>query len=151
MKRLSALGFVSLLGGCVQGPDYVKPSVEVPPSYRFATQPDAVAQSPETAWWTGFGDRDLDNLVLEALANNRDLMIASGRVDEFAAILPGTRSQAFPQVGYGLSGSRARASEEKLPPFVDPMSTSWTSVLSASWELDLWGRIRRETEAARAN
>jgi len=151
MKRLSALGFVSLLGGCVQGPDYVKPSVEVPPSYRFATQPDAVAQSPETAWWTGFGDRDLDNLVLEALANNRDLMIASGRVDEFAAILAGTRSQAFPQVGYGLSGSRARASEEKLPPFVDPMSTSWTSVLSASWELDLWGRIRRETEAARAN
>jgi len=151
MKRLSALGFVSLLGGCVQGPDYVKPSVEVPPSYRFATQPDAVAQSTETSWWTGFGDRYLDNLVLEALANNRDLMIASGRVDEFAAILAGTRSQAFPQVGYGLSGSRARASEEKLPPFVDPMSTSWTSVLSASWELDLWGRIRRETEAARAN
>ena len=150
MKRLSALGFVSLLGGCVQGPDYVKPAVEVPPSYRFASQPNGALPS-ESAWWTGFGDRYLDDLVLESLSNNRDLVIATARVDEFAAVLAGTRSQAFPQIGYGVSGNRARASEEKLPPFVDPLSTSWSSLLSASWEIDLWGRIRRETEAARAN
>jgi len=57
----------------------------------------------------------------------------------------------MPQVGYGLSGNRARASEEKIPALVNPLSTSLSSVLSASWEIDLWGRIRRETEAARAN
>ena len=87
----------------------------------------------------------------EALENNRDLRIATARVDEFAAILAGTRSQAFPQVGYGLSGNRSRASEQKIPDLVDPMSTTFSALLSASWEIDLWGRIRRETEAARAN
>jgi len=97
------------------------------------------------------GDGQLDALVQEALVNNRDLRIASARVDEFAAIYAGTRSQAFPQVGYAISASRARASEEKLPPFVDPLSSSFGALLSASWEIDLWGRIRRETEAARAN
>lgn len=97
------------------------------------------------------GDRQLDALVEEALLNNRDLRIASARVDEFAAIYAGTRSQAFPHIGYDLNGARSRASEEKIPAFVDPLSTSFTTLLSASWEIDLWGRIRRETEAARAN
>jgi outer membrane protein, multidrug efflux system len=89
--------------------------------------------------------------VQEALAGNRDLRVATSRVDEFAAILAGTRAQAFPQLGYGLSASRSRASEDKIPAFVDPVSTSFSALLSASWEIDLWGRIRRETEASRAN
>ena len=139
-----------LVGACVQGPDYVKPTVAVPSTYRFSTQHSGTPDQ-ESAWWNGFRDRKLDALVVESLANNRDLTIATARVDEFAAILAGTRSQGFPQVGYGASGNRSRASEQKLPDFVDPMSTTWSNVLSASWEMDLWGRIRRETEAARAN
>jgi outer membrane protein, multidrug efflux system len=157
LKRVMA-GVLSILlvSGCVQGPDYVKPTVEIPGSYRFAgvapvTDPIAADQ----AWWSGFRDRTLDKLVQEALANNRDLRIATGRVDEFAAILAGTRSQGLPQVGYATSGNRTRASEEKIPavirPFSSPFSSTFSSVLSASWEIDLWGRIRRETEAARAN
>lgn len=143
---------LSGLSGCVQGPDYQKPTVEVPSSYRFAENGTAAALPVDDgAWWSGFDDPALDALVRECLASNRDLMIATARVDEFAAILAGTRSQGLPQVGYGLSGNRSRASEEKLPSFVDPTSTTWSSMLSASWEIDLWGRIRRETEAARAN
>jgi len=153
MSRLPAvLCCASVVCGCVQGPDYVKPSVEVPSAYRYAdapVQPDA--ETARQAWWSGFRDPYLDALVTEALQNNRDLRIATGRVDEFTAILAGTRSQGLPQVGYGLSGNRARASEEKIPAIVDPLSTTFSSVLSASWEIDLWGRIRRETEAARAN
>ena len=103
------------------------------------------------SWWTGYGDRHLDALVQEALENNRDLRIATARVDEFGAILAGTKSQAMPQIGYALSGNRARASEDKIPSFVNPLSTTFSALLSASWEIDLWGRIRRETEAARAN
>jgi multidrug efflux system outer membrane protein len=140
------------LAGCVQGPDYQKPAVEVPSSYRFDSSPVPIdAATAGAAWWIGFGDPELDALVAEALANNRDLRIASARVDEFAAILAGTRSQGLPQVGYALGGERARASERKIPAIVDPLSTTFSAVLSASWEVDLWGRIRRETEAARAN
>ena len=146
---VSASCLVSMLAGCVQGPDYVKPTVAVPSAYRYGGLPLEVPIGP--SWWNGFNDKYLDELVHEALANNRDLRIATARVDEFAAILAGTRSQAFPQIGYDVSGNRARASADKLPNFVNPTSTTFNALLSASWEIDLWGRIRRETEAARAN
>lgn len=135
--------------GCVLGPDYVRPTVDVPADYRFGTDGAAPPTMPEVEpWWSGFGDEALDALVLEGLANNRDLRVAVSRVDEFVARLQGTRGQAFPQVGYGASASRQRTPS---PPGVDPISESYAAVLSASWELDLWGRIRRETEAARAD
>ena len=139
---------LALIGGCTVGPDYIKPEIDVPPAYRFQL-PAEVMQQP--AWWNAYADPHLDALVQEALTNNHDLRIASARVDEFAAILAGTRSQGFPQVGYGLSATRARASEDKLPDFIDPLSSSFGAALTGSWEIDLWGRIRRETEAARAN
>ena len=142
-------GLAGLLVGCVQGPDYVKPAVETPATYRFGDQ--SALPAVESAWWRDFGDPYLDALVQEALANNRDLAIAAARVDEFEAVLAGTRAQAFPQVGYALSGNRSRASADKLPDIVNPYSTTFSTLLSASWEIDLWGRIRRETEAARAN
>jgi len=149
---MSGLCGASLLAACVQGPDYTKPQVAVPPAYRYAEHavaPDAATM--RQAWWSGFGDPALNALVAEALMNNRDLRIAAARVDEFEAILAGTKSQGRPQIGYGLSGNRSRASEQKIPDFVDPLSSTFSAVLSASWEIDLWGRIRRETEAARAN
>ena len=101
---------VWLSGGCVQGPDYVKPVVQVPPAYRFADQSLGMGQQP--TWWSAYGDVHLNSLVQEALANNADLRIATARIDEFAAILAGTKSQASPQIGYGASGNRSRASEQ---------------------------------------
>ena len=152
-KKHNCIAFVScalfLISGCVQGPDYVRPVVEVPPAYRSAQGTPDIA--PRSGWWNAYHDARLDNLVREALANNRDLRIAAARVDEFAAILAGTKSQGSPQIGYGLSANRSRSSEEKIPTLVNPLSTTLSTVLSASWEIDLWGRIRRETEAARAN
>jgi outer membrane protein, multidrug efflux system len=140
---------LGLATGCVQGPDYVRPAVETPARYRFHDQLTETAQQP--AWWNAYQDPYLDGLVREALANNLDLRIATARVNEFAAILAGSKSQGSPQIGYGLSADRSRASEHKIPDFVDPLSTTFAGFLSASWELDLWGRIHRETEAARAN
>jgi len=146
------LGVLLLACGCVQGPDYVQPQVAVPDSYRFGETPPGTGNvAADSQWWSAFGDEHLDGLVREALANNRDLMIASARVDEFAAILAGTRAQGQPQVGYAASAGRSRTSEELIPDFIDPVSSTFSAVLSASWEADLWGRIRRETEAARAN
>src|SRR6478735_8761159 len=159
MRRLSlSKGFCAAaalgmpLTGCVQGPDYVKPLVEVPVQYRISPPADANHSRLATAaWWRGMSDPQLDALVREALAKNTDLKVATARVDEFAAILMGTKSQAYPQIGYDLSGGQTRLSEHKVPAFVDPLSTTFSTVLTASWEIDLWGRIRRETEAARAN
>jgi len=108
-RLTTAVCCLSLVSGCTVGPDYLKPQVEVPSAYRFQLPADALQQP---AWWNAYGDPHLDALVQEALTNNHDLRIASARVDEFAAILAGTRSQAFPQIGYGLSGSRSRASEQ---------------------------------------
>jgi multidrug efflux system outer membrane protein len=137
---------------CIQGPEYKRPTVSVPETYRFDDSPLSPVEGP--AWWNAFGDEALNALIREGVAHNRDLRIATARVDEFEAILMGTRSQSFPQIGYGLNSSRQRTSERIGIPFPagkSPISSSFGSVLSASWEIDLWGRIRRETEAARAN
>lgn len=159
MQRLrSSSGFCTAialgvsLSGCVQGPNYSRPRVEVPPAYRFSTIDETEqARLAKDAWWREMGDPKLDALVAEALASNRDLKVATARVAEFDAILLGTKAQAYPQIGYDLSANRARASEDKIPSFVKPLSTTFSALLTASWEIDLWGRIRRETEAAKAN
>ncbi len=111
---------------------------------HLATVPD---------WWRGFGDAELDALVSEGLIANNDLRIATARVDEFAARVTAVRAQGLPVVGYGVGASRQKASRASvpLPPGVGTISESYSAVLSASWELDLWGRIRRENEAARAD
>ena len=150
-RRLAPVCFL-ILAGCVQGSDYTRPALDVPDGYRFAGEPPQTDPiTAREAWWQSFGDPHLNILVAEALEQNRDLRIATARVQEFAAVLEGTRSQGRPQIGYVASGSRSRASEEKLPSFVDPLSTTLSTFLTGSWELDLWGRIRREVEAARAN
>jgi multidrug efflux system outer membrane protein len=155
LRNSAAMLCLGTLVACTQGPDYQRPVVSIPPTYRFddaELPPATVAGAP--AWWNAFGDPVLDGLIRESVANNRDLRVATARVDEFDAILRGTRSQGLPQVGYGLDASRKRTSEQigiPFPPGTSPLSSSFGALLSASWEIDLWGRIRRETEAARAN
>jgi multidrug efflux system outer membrane protein len=141
---------LSACAACTQGPDYVRPSVAVPASYRFdaALLPPS-SEADSAAWWNAFGDEVLDGLIREAIANNRDLRVATARVDEYAAVLMGTQSQGRPQVGYGGNVSRERIIVQGTD--IQSTSSNFTAILSASWELDLWGRIRRETEAARAN
>ncbi len=135
--------------GCALGPDYTRPSVDVPDSYRFAAtaaqdRPSTSTLAEVPAWWRAFGDAELDRLVSEALVANHDLRIATARVDEFAARVASTHAQALPAVGYGASAGRQRAPGT-------PAGSTYSALLSASWELDLWGRLRREDEAARAN
>src|SRR5262245_27041517 len=106
-RRMAVAVLLSCVAAaCVQGPDYQHPSVEVPAAYRFGYQAYQLSAPTDShAWWNNFGDPVLDQLVRDCLANNRDLRIATARVDEFAAILAGTRSQGLPQVGYDISGN----------------------------------------------
>lgn len=147
------LSVVVVLGvlGCAVGPDYKRPEVDAPATYRFGDI--QAVESANTMWWALFDDPVLEQLIAEALANNKDLRIATARVEEFAARLTTTRSQFYPQIGYGAGGSRERLSERLDTPVVGVPNpqTTYQAVLNASWEIDLWGRIRRLSEAAQAD
>jgi len=149
------LGFAAaLLAGCVMGPDYARPKVDVPAGYRVDLK--AAADAANTAWWKQFGDPVLDALIDEALAHNLNLQIAVANVEQAAGVFTQTRSQLFPQVGYQGLGERAKTPDRNYPTefaqlFPPNPSTAYQAALSASWEIDLWGRIRRLSESARAN
>ena len=97
----------------------------------------------------------LDALIVEALAHNKNVMIAAANVEQAAGVLTQTRSALFPQLGYDGSGQRARSTEAGTAPQIAQRlpnpQTTYQALLTASWEIDLWGRIRRLSEAARAN
>jgi len=147
-----AIAIGTLLSGCVMGPDYQRPAVEAPKAFQVA--PKDAAETADTLWWKQFQDPVLDALIAEALAHNTNIAIAAANVEQAAAVLTQTRSQLFPQVGYGVTGERQKTVEpafaKLIPNYPNPI-TAYQAVLSASWEIDLWGRIRRQSEAALAN
>jgi len=150
-RKWIALALLAALPGCaVVGPDYQRPEVETPAAYLY--QDDKIAAEADLAWWNRFEDPVLDQLISDALANNKNVKIAAARVEQAAGAVQTTRSGLYPQVGYQGSGARQRISEEGKPSSgLKNPDNSFQLALSASWELDLWGRIRRQTEAAQAN
>jgi multidrug efflux system outer membrane protein len=151
--RTLAIVALAVVGstGCMPGPDYVRPDVTTPAAWRIDyTQAAEVAN---TKWWEQFGDPVLNELVDSALRENLDVRIAAARVDQFAGALAATRSQLYPQFGYGVDASRAQASrvgQPPLPPGADSYFSLYQASLGASWQLDLFGRVRRLSEASQA-
>ncbi len=143
----------ALLAGCMLGPDYRRPAVDAPKAFRF--EPQEVADTANTAWWQQFGDPVLDQLIAEALANNLNVKVAVANVETAAGVLTQTRSQLFPQIGYDGTAGRTRTTEASATPefsrLIPNPQTSYQAILNATWEVDLWGRIRRLSEAARGN
>jgi multidrug efflux system outer membrane protein len=151
MRGILVLAFTVLLAGCMVGPDYVRPVVDVPVSFRYEDR-DA-KETANTEWWKQFQDPVLDALIVEALTNNRNVKIAVANIEQAAAVLTQARSPLYPQVGYGGSAARDRASEAgsvPVPSIIPNPQTSYQVLASASWEIDLWGRIRRLSESAQA-
>ena len=155
-RLLLAAALALPLPGCMVGPDYQRPQVEVPASYRFSV-PDVKAIA-DAGWWAGFGDPVLAALVEEALRNNLDIRIAAARVDQYLGMLVVTRSVLYPQVGVSpglpVQAARQRLSHQSsfapIPNEVDTEFAFYQAALSASWELDLWGKVRRQAESDRA-
>lgn len=152
MKKTSLLVCLAL-GGCMLGPDYQRPAVEVPAAYRYA---DQEAQDViNTAWWEQFQDPVLNELIRTALADNKDVKIAAARVEEFLGRYGETRSRMFPQVGAGAQGGQAKASQDTGPIPVtsnlDPVFKNYQASVFVGWEVDVWGRLRRLNEASRAD
>jgi len=137
------------LAACSVGPDYEQPDIAMPERWLIDTS--EAQQLVNTQWWSQFQDPVLDALVNQALLNNRDVRIAAARIEQFAAQLNITRADYYPQVGYGARVDRQGVQDQAVVPgFNDSITDTYQATLNASWELDIWGRVRRASEAARA-
>jgi multidrug efflux system outer membrane protein len=149
-RSLAAILALGLITGCAVGPNYKQPPVNVPDVYRDVQGPPAPSASlADQPWWDVFQDPVLRGLIDEALRSGYDVQLAAARVEEARARAGIARSEFFPSVGYGGGWSRGRGSAATFP-----FSTATTNAISANvnfgWELDIWGRIRRLNEAAKA-
>jgi outer membrane protein, multidrug efflux system len=158
-RAIAVLVAMGLLTGCTLGPNYQRPSVPVPQSF-YAPQALPTAESSSLAdlkWWQVFRDEELQRLIRTALDQNYDVRVAVGRVEAVQANLGITRSDQFPQASSSSDVNLTRLSRNGAFPlpatFVPSQNRNWgqAQLNLLSFEVDLWGRLRRATEAARAN
>jgi multidrug efflux system outer membrane protein len=146
----------ALLAGCAVGPDYHRPSLDVPPQYRDVapTATDATtgdASLGDGGWWEVYSDVKLQALLATALKNNFDVKIAVARIDEARAQLGSARLAYLPQVSIDANAGRAKASNYARLPGAQRIYDEGQVQILASYQVDLWGQLRRMNEAARAN
>ena len=143
-----ALVACSSLWACSVGPDYVRPELAVPSTWQEASAGDS---SPDLhRWWTTLGDSHLDGLVDRALAGNLDLRQAVSRVDEARALYTVAASARFPLIDAQGDIDHQRASENAIAPGTGESDTAYDIGVAASWEVDVFGRVRRSVESAEA-
>ncbi len=149
---------LALLAGCAVGPNYHRPVVNTPEAYRTGSggslEPAGTNSFADLGWWQVFQDPQLSAYLAEALTNNWDIQIAAARVLQAEGALKLARSQFFPTVNAGGDIYTSRASQNGLaavPAGANPQQTYGDVFASMSpYEVDLWGKIRRANEAARA-
>jgi multidrug efflux system outer membrane protein len=149
-RRLASL-LVLALAACTVGPDYRRPQIETPATWRAPA--GEAADVANLAWWDQFQDPALSALVAETVRNSKDLRIATANVEAAFAQYGITRSALFPQVDAQASGTRERASRNGPVPVPAGREylNDFTADLTLGYEIDVWGRLRRATEAARAD
>jgi multidrug efflux system outer membrane protein len=148
-----ALLLCLVVAGCMVGPDYQPPEIQTPAAYRYADH--EAKHLSNTLWWEQFQDPVLNELIRRALLENKDIKIAAARVEEFQGRYGETRSLMYPQIGLGAQGQRNRSPRSNSPvpldSSIDPVFSNYQAILSVNWELDIWGRLRRLNESARAD
>jgi NodT family efflux transporter outer membrane factor (OMF) lipoprotein len=146
VKSLPALACALLLSACAVGPDYRKPDTEVPAAWKEAAdwKPANPADAqPKGRWWEAFDDPTLNGLVEQVEVSNQSLKAAAARYAQARAQVDIARSSLSPVLGYGANAIRTKRGDA-------PAASSYSFSANAGWEIDLWGRIRRATEAAGA-
>lgn len=154
-----SLASLGVFVGCTVGPDYERPKVEVPNAWRAdysissadADKPQcSLTDATQCEWWKVFGDSELDRLVNIALEENKDLLIAASRIEEYRAMFVVTDSDRYPTLDVSGSISRQQMSQ-RIASFSMPYPINNKQLaLNLGFELDLWGKYRRASEAARA-
>jgi multidrug efflux system outer membrane protein len=145
----------TVLGGCSVGPNYQRPETESPETWQHADSSFMIDSSLVTAadssWWEGFGDTVLTALVETSLQNNADVRIAAARVEQFMGLYGVAKSDFFPKVDARAGAVRGQRIVTPGGDEARPTTNTFEVSLQASWEIDLWGRVRRASEAARAD
>ncbi len=147
-RSLLAGLIASVLGGCMMGPAYHRPRAELPAafkeagSWRLAEPRD---EAPRGDWWTVFGDGRLDALLAQVDLSNQNLQVADAQYRAARALLRQTGAGLSPTISGGMSATRSRA------PGSSTELRSYGLSLDASWEIDLWGRVRRQLEGSAAS
>jgi multidrug efflux system outer membrane protein len=148
--RVAALVIAAVaLAGCTVGPDYRRPAAPTPPDFRGALAPVAASSLGDLPWWQLFPDETLQRMIREALAQNYDVRIAAARILEARAQVTIARSFQFPDVNASASAPYERTEGTLAPPQLRETFRP-AGGLDFSYEIDLWGRFRRNSEAARA-
>jgi multidrug efflux system outer membrane protein len=150
VSTVIAVAAALFIAGCAVGPNYKRPATNPPENHRFATS-QTTNSFGDLPWWQVFKDPSLQDLIRTALTNNYDIKRAVARVEQARQQVTVARSPLFPSVGYGGDIGRGRNASLNLPaPLNGTTETSAQLNVNAIWEIDFWGRIRRLTEAARA-
>ena len=157
---LLALAACALVTACAVGPDYKRPGAEVPQQYKeagdwkVASPNDAMARGK---WWEIFNDPQLNALEEQVAAANQNILVAEAQYRQAQALVQSARASFFPTLGANASATRSRSVRTTVNPD-GSLSTGNPSLLNsqslsldASWELDLWGRIRRSVESNKAS
>lgn len=152
MHRCRALllgGAVLALGGCSLAPKYARPALPVPPAFPVVETAADAPVAPEVSWQEFFTDGRLRSVVEQALANNRDLRVATLNIERAQALYRIQRADRFPAVNAGATVSSQRVPDKATPTGEGYSSTEYTIALGvASWEIDFFGRIRSLEAAA---
>jgi multidrug efflux system outer membrane protein len=154
MKPLSALTVLAILAACSVGPNYHRPQVEAPPAWLnpdSSFYADSALALADTTWWGLFGDTVLSNLVAVGILENLDVQAAAARVEELMGRYGVAKSDFFPKLDADGTALRGQLGAPGDPSGERPTRDYFQVHLSAGWEIDIWGKYRRASEAARAD
>ncbi len=147
----AAAALIMLLAGCAVGPDYKKPEVPMPDNFRGEPAPAAARSLADLPWWDIYKDETLTGLIRAALSDNFDLRVAVTRVEQARALAAQARAQFFPcaDLPGQLHPPGGTSSSASLIPAAPEHHRAYVTG-NVFWELDIWGRVRRLNESARA-
>jgi multidrug efflux system outer membrane protein len=158
--RVLVLSCAALLAGCTVGPDYEQPDLILPDTWQEVAAADVVGEAPPLAtWWEAFNDPLLTSLIQRSAQESRSVVLAAARVEEARAIRGVAKAPLFPDLILSGSYTRTRPSEngaqgqiiEAIGGEAGQVSENFQAGFDSFWEIDLWGRIRRQVESADAS
>ena len=153
LKKLTPICLALLLSGCMVGPDYHRPSADVPLQYKEAKgwqQATPLDAQPKGEWWRVFNDAELNRLMPQVVLSNQNIAMYAAQYRQAQALAAQSKAALFPSLGISADSTRS-GSHTNSSPVTRTVSNSHSAELTASWEVDLWGKLRRQRQEDQAS